>query len=335
VLLIGSCVQLVLRLLSWGHLHPDVGQMAYGFAFYILSLFLTVGTRARPDHLPFLLYNLAFHGCFVVAGVLLFQPRLPGVWLSSALSCWALVYVARYGFAVVRGRAVAALFGPQVQGSEPLVQRCFFVQTPVYHALLLGLGLGTVYGTFLRASATPLAWHAVAGVFAALALAELRGLSAGFHRLASDLATPHAQPHVQLDVDTSFDGGQLRVRAPREATLSRVAAEVRGLHVLGQLERMMVATLCALVVWRLELPTLPAELLGGALLVASLLAAPLPYLIGQRTSNAHLGKVSNEPRIETRSTLLGPGKWATLVGALLLGALAFLCLTPLLADAHP
>src|SRR5687767_7738334 len=69
VWLVASALQLAFCLFSWGNLRPGVGPMVYLFAFYVLSLFLTVGTRQRPDYAPFLLQNLALHGGFLLVGV--------------------------------------------------------------------------------------------------------------------------------------------------------------------------------------------------------------------------------------------------------------------------
>lgn len=326
VLLIAFCAQQLLRLLSWGQLQPDLTLLAYAFAFYILSLFLTVGTRQRPDHAPFLLANLAFHGGFLVAGVLLLQPRLPGVWLLSGSSCGALLTVARYGLAVLRRRASDGLFVPGVTGSPPLVERCFFVRTPVHHALPIGAALGTLYGAILGDAPTPLPLHTAAGVFAAVALLELRALFAAARLLSQNALLLHAQPPVELLVDTSFDRCALTVRGPRGDLLARTLTGVRRAQLLGQLQRLMVFSWCALVLWQLELRALSAGVVAALILGVVLLAVVVPYVVGQRATQREAAAPT--------SSLPGLASWLLLACALVLGVVAFACLAPLLASAR-
>ena len=163
-----------------------------------------------------------------------------------------------------------------------------------------------------------------------MALAELRGLRAGFRLLVGEVGTVHDQPQTVLHVDTSWDRALLQVSATNAKELQRLAVAVRRIHVMGQLERMMVLTLCTLVVWRLELAPVSPSLVGAALLGIGLLAAVLPCLLGARATAASLRAMGVSTTSWGRP--LGLGTWALLVCSLLLGVVAFLCLTPLLAN---
>lgn len=342
VLTIAAVVHLVLRLVSGGAFLPDIGLLSFGFVFYVFSLSLCFATQQRPGHAPFLLGQVGMHGGFLVLGWLLFRDRVPAAWLLSALALTGLTFGGRCVLAALRTRSVDALLAYRVAKPEAFVERVFFVRSWLYLAIPAGALLASAVGAVMGAPAEQFAYLCAAFALALTALRELWQLLLGARFLAGNFVAMHQRDEVAVSVSGISEKYRLHMRAPqpssangeRSVEAAGIAAAIRGVQMMSQLERLLVIALCAILVRRLALAPLPLSWLALALGGLYVLMGPVAYWFGQRNMNARvLAPLSQElkkqasTQLSARASAFPPAAAWLALGVSILSALAaYACL---------
>lgn len=295
---IACSLQLALRLLSGGALHASRGVLAFGFLFYVCAAFVAAGTRQRPDHPHSLLANLGLRAAFLCVGFLLWRDNIPWSWFAFALGLMLLVHGGAYGFAALRRRALNALLRQPAAIEDTFVERFFLLRPPTYHAIPIGGALGTLFGGMVTRDPAALLCHTIAGVCAALAVAQLPALLANARTLAGTLtqselgSEPDARAHASKLTLRSVGSParkELRVFAPAHgsgelaAQVAQVTTALRRVLLVNQLQRAALASLAVVPIWRLDYAQQSPLLLLLVLLGTSLALTLVPYALGQRS----------------------------------------------------
>jgi hypothetical protein len=321
--------QLGLRLVTRGELELGLGFMAFCILFYVVATFVAFGTEQRLEHPSFVVKNVAVQAGFLGAGWLLCLRQLPLAWLGRSIAFSLVLHAAAHLFAALRTQLTRELLQRPAVTQADALQRAFDTRANNYLALPLGAALGTLLGALTGAPRAEIVRHGLAGVSGAVAALALAQLLAGWLQLARDfvsLSDSSSAGRLALQVSALPRSYRLQLVVPAASAASvdlaqdaaSLSAAVRRVWLVNQLQPIVLFTTGALLVWQLELATLPGATMMTALFALCLLLTQLPYALGQRTTNAHVRAHA--------SVIAPPVSWLACLGALLLGALAALCL---------
>lgn len=277
-----------LRLATWGDLHPQLGLLAYVILFYIAAVFVSHGTRQRPEQPAFVITNVSVHAFFLAGGWLLWRGTVPLTWALLALAFSAFLQVGTFILARMRERSVERLLQSPTASYDGAVAWCFALRSSTYMALPFGAALAPLLGAIAGADASALLRHCVAGAFVGAALAAGKHAFADNRWLTRAGITQSSQASLLVSARSLPDAYELEILLPRDASseqaaeAARLASKVREAVLFNQLQRLMLSAACVLVAAQLELdlsmPASAAVLLSALLLLTTL----LPYAIGEQ-----------------------------------------------------
>lgn len=338
LLLLAHATRWGLSHLSGGRVEVGVGILVFAFLFYASATIVGLAVRkAESDEPVFIAMNVALHVVFLCIGWAILRPQVPVAWLGFAIGFTAVVQGGAYGFARLRQHHVGRLR----QGRETCgeVEAFFRTHSAAYVAIPIGAVTGTIAGVATGGSSADVLRDALAGVFAMIALALLLHLALGFRALVRDFMVVHEKETVTIEEQDLGGQSYLVVHAPEPSpeTIGQgvdaavIAADIRKIFLVNQLQQIAVLVMCTLAFQKLELPGLPYQGLVLGLLAFAFLTTQVPYFIGQlRTHDRVLYPLQGEKREETRERLHKrapavptPASWAAFIGTGTLGGVAY------------